>query len=51
LSKSIHPFGGKNELAHKTQNVELPKFFLVWVCRDIRYQSTCQLWNVYAKYF
>jgi len=24
---------------------------LVWVCRNMHYQSTCQLWHVYAKYF
>jgi len=26
---------GKNELAHKTQNIKLPIILLVWVCRDM----------------
>jgi len=42
---------GKNKLAHKRQNLKLPNFLLAWVCRDIHYQSTCQLWHVYAKDF
>jgi len=41
---------GKNELAQQTQNPKLSNFLLVWVCRDIHHQSSCQLWHGYANY-